>query len=127
MGPEVFQFFRAIGLNLKQVYGQTETSGICVLHPDDEVRGETVGKATPGTQVRISDTGEILIKCDSVFLGYYKNPEATATALENGWLHTGDAGCWMMRVPCCDRPACGRFALPMACASQRSLKNKLEV
>src|SRR5712691_6393156 len=92
LGPEIFKFFRAIGLNLKQVYGQTETSGICVLHPDEEVRGETVGKATPGTQVRISDTGEILIKCDSVFLGYYKNPEATATALENGWLHTGDAG-----------------------------------
>jgi long-chain acyl-CoA synthetase len=92
LGPEIFKFFRAIGLNLKQVYGQTETSGVCVLHPNDEVRGETVGKATPGTQVRISDTGEILIKCDSVFLGYYKNPEATAQALENGWLHTGDAG-----------------------------------
>ena len=92
LGPEIFKFFRAIGLNLKQVYGQTETSGICVLHPSAEVRGETVGKATPGTQVRISDTGEILIKCDSVFLGYYKNPEATAQALENGWLHTGDAG-----------------------------------
>jgi len=92
LGPEIFKFFRAIGLNLKQVYGQTETSGICVLHPNDEVRGETVGKATPGTQVRISDTGEILIKCDSVFLGYYKNPEATVQALENGWLHTGDAG-----------------------------------
>jgi long-chain acyl-CoA synthetase len=92
LGPEIFRFFRALGLNLKQVYGQTETSGICVLHPDGDVRGETVGKPTPGTRVRISDTGEILIACESVFLGYYKNPEATAQALQNGWLHTGDAG-----------------------------------
>ncbi len=92
LGPEIFKFFRAIGLNLKQIYGQTETSGICVLHPDEEVRLETVGKPTPGTQIRISDTGEILIKCDSVFFGYYKSPEVTARALEDGWLHTGDAG-----------------------------------
>ena len=92
LGPEVFKFFRALGLNLKQVYGQTETAGICVLHPDGDVRGETVGKPTPGTRVRLSDTGEILIACDSVFLGYYKNPEATAMALNDGWLHTGDAG-----------------------------------
>ena len=56
LGPEIFKFFRAIGLNLKQVYGQTETSGICVLHPDDEVKAETVGKPTPGTEIRISDT-----------------------------------------------------------------------
>jgi len=92
LGPEVFKFFRAIGLNLKQVYGQTETSGICVLHPDGEVQGETVGKPTPGTDIRLSDIGEILIRGDCVFLGYYKNPEATARALEGGWLHTGDAG-----------------------------------
>jgi long-chain acyl-CoA synthetase len=92
LGAEIFRFFRAIGLNLKQVYGQTETSGICVLHPDGEVRAETVGKPTPGTQVRISDAGEILIAGESVFLGYYRNPSITATALEGGWLHTGDAG-----------------------------------
>ena len=92
LGPEIFKFFRAIGLNLKQVYGQTETSGICVLHPDGEVRGETVGKPTPGTEIRLSDIGEILIHGECVFLGYYKNPEATARALEDGWLHTGDAG-----------------------------------
>jgi long-chain acyl-CoA synthetase len=92
LGPEIFKFFRAIGLNLKQVYGSTETSGICVLHPDGEIRAETVGKPTPGTRVRISDTGEILVSGASVFLGYYKNPEATATALDDGWLHTGDAG-----------------------------------
>jgi long-chain acyl-CoA synthetase len=92
LGPEIFKFFRAIGLNLKQVYGQTETSGICVLHPDGEVNGETVGKPTSGTEIRLSDTGEILIRGECVFLGYYKNPEATAKALEDGWLHTGDAG-----------------------------------
>jgi long-chain acyl-CoA synthetase len=92
LGPEIFKFFRAIGLNLKQVYGQTETAGICVLHPDGEVKGETVGKPTPGTEIRLSDTGEILIRGECVFLGYYKNPEGTAKALENGWLHTGDAG-----------------------------------
>jgi len=92
LGPEIFRFFRAIGLNLKQVYGQTESSGICVLHPDDEVRAETVGKPTPRTRVRISDTGEILIAGESVFLGYYRNPEATARTVDDGWLHTGDAG-----------------------------------
>ena len=92
LGPEIFKFFRAIGLNLKQVYGQTETAGICILHADGEVRAETVGKPTPGTEIRLSDTGEILIRAESVFLGYYKNPEATARALEDGWLHTGDAG-----------------------------------
>jgi len=92
LGPELFRFFRAIGLNLKQVYGQTESGGICVLHPDGDVRPETVGKPTPGTQIRISEAGEILISSSTVFLGYYKNPEATAQALDGGWLHTGDAG-----------------------------------
>jgi long-chain acyl-CoA synthetase len=92
LGPEVFTFFRTAGLNLKQVYGQTETAGICVLHPDGEVRASTVGKPTPGTRVRISDAGEILIASDAVFLGYYKNPELTARAFDDGWLRTGDAG-----------------------------------
>ena len=92
LGTEIFQFFRALGLNLKQVYGQTETSGICVLHPDGEVRAETVGKPTPGTRIRISDAGEVLVSSESVFLGYYKNPDATLNALDDGWLRTGDAG-----------------------------------
>ena len=92
LGPEIFAFFRTIGLNLKQVYGQTETAGICVVHPDGDVRAGTVGKPTPGTRVRISESGEILVAGESVFLGYYKNPEATARALDDGWLRTGDAG-----------------------------------
>jgi len=90
--PELFRFFRAIGLNLKQVYGQTESGGISVLHPDDDVRSETVGKPVPATRIRIAANGEILIASPSVFLGYYKNPEATAHVLEDGWLRTGDAG-----------------------------------
>lgn len=92
LGPEIFRFFRAIGLNLKQVYGQTETAGICVLQSDGEIRGATVGKPAPGTRLRISDGGEILVSGASVFLGYYKNSAATAAALDDGWLHTGDAG-----------------------------------
>lgn len=92
LGPEIFAFFRAIGLNLKQVYGQTETSGICVVHADGDVRAATVGRPTPGTQVRIAESGEILVSGESVFVGYYKNPEATARAMEDGWLRTGDAG-----------------------------------
>ena len=91
-GPELFRFFRAIGLNLKQVYGQTESGGISVLHADDDVRPETVGKPTAGTRLRVSAAGEILISSPTVFLGYYKDPEATAQALDDGWLHTGDAG-----------------------------------
>ena len=92
LGPEIFRFFRAIGLNLKQVYGQTETAGICVLHRNGGVRADTVGQPTPGTQVRISDAGEILVAGASVFPGYYRNPSVTADALDDGWLHTGDAG-----------------------------------
>ena len=92
LGPEIFGFFRAIGLNLKQVYGQTESSGICVLHPDTDVRAETLGKPTPGTRVRVSESGEILVAGENVFLGYYKNAEATAKTISDGWLSTGDAG-----------------------------------
>jgi long-chain acyl-CoA synthetase len=92
LGPELFRFFRAIGLNLKQVYGQTESGGICVLHADGDVRPETVGKPTAETRLRISEAGEILVSSPTVFLGYYKNPAATAEALRDGWLHTGDAG-----------------------------------
>jgi long-chain acyl-CoA synthetase len=92
LGPEIFAFFRAIGLNLKQVYGQTETSGICVVHTDGDVRAATVGRPTPGTELRIAESGEILVSGASVFVGYYKNPEATARVIEDGWLRTGDAG-----------------------------------
>jgi long-chain acyl-CoA synthetase len=93
LGAETFEFFRALGLNLKQVYGQTETSGICVLHRDADVRAETVGTPTAGTRIRISDAGEVLVASDSVFVGYWKNPDATKRVLDDdGWLRTGDAG-----------------------------------
>ena len=93
LGPHYFRFFHAIGVNLKQIYGQTEVSGIAVLHRDYDIKFETVGKPLPETKVEISDEGEILIKSRSVMKGYFKQPEKTKETIdENGWLHTGDAG-----------------------------------
>jgi len=92
LGPDVFRFFHAIGVNLKQIYGQTEITGIAYVHRDGDVRYDTVGKPIPGTEVQISEEGEILSRSDAVCLGYYKRPDATAELLEGGWLHSGDAG-----------------------------------
>ena len=93
LGPDVFRFFHAIGVNLKQIYGQTEVCGIAVVHRDDDIAFNTVGKPIPGTDLRISDGGEVLLRSASVFRGYHKNPEAAAEAVDSGgWLHTGDAG-----------------------------------
>jgi len=93
LGPDVFRFFHAIGVPLRQIYGQTEISGISCIHRGDDIRFHTVGKPIPGTEVRISDRGEILSRSAAVFRGYYKNPEATHETLdEQGWLHSGDAG-----------------------------------
>ena len=92
LGPDVFRFFHGMGVVLKQIYGQTEVSGISVLHRDDDIKYQTVGKAVDETEVRIGDGGEILTRGPSVFLGYYKNPEATAETLRDGWMYSGDAG-----------------------------------
>jgi long-chain acyl-CoA synthetase len=92
LGPDTFRFLRALGLNLKQLYGQTEIAGYSCVHRDDDVRFETVGRPVPGVDLRISPEGEILERSDSVFLGYYKDPQGTRAALDGGWLHTGDAG-----------------------------------
>jgi long-chain acyl-CoA synthetase len=92
LGPDVFRFFHAIGVPLRQIYGQTEISGISCIHRGDEIRFHTVGKPIPGTEVRISGDGEILSRSRAVFLGYYKNATATEEALASGWLHSGDAG-----------------------------------
>ncbi len=92
LGPEVFQFYRSIGINLKQVYGLTETSAMCTYQPDHDVKLETVGIPCPGVEIKISEGGEVLIKSPGVFQGYYKNPGATSDALKDGWLQTGDAG-----------------------------------
>lgn len=92
LGPEVFRFFHALGVNLKQIYGQTEIAGISVVHRDGDVKFHTVGQPIPETEIRIAQNGEILSRSPSVFAGYHKNPEATAEALADGWLHSGDAG-----------------------------------
>ena len=92
IGPEVLSYFRSLGINLKQVYGCTECSALATVQRDGEVRPDTVGRPLPGVEVRISEEGEVLIKSPGVFQGYFKNPEATAEALEDGWLRTGDAG-----------------------------------
>jgi len=92
LGPDVFKFFHSIGVNVKSIYGQTEVSGIAIVHQDGDIKLDSVGQPIPGTEVMISDDGEILIKSSSVCHGYYKNEESTKKTIENGWLHTGDAG-----------------------------------
>jgi long-chain acyl-CoA synthetase len=92
LGPEMMQFFRAIGVNLKQLYGATECCAPATLHRDGQVKLETVGAPLPQVEVKLSERGEVLIRCGGLFSGYYKSPEQTASALEGGWLHTGDAG-----------------------------------
>jgi long-chain acyl-CoA synthetase len=92
MGPDHFRFFHALGVNLKQIYGQTEVAGISVVHRSGDIKFDTVGHPIPGTEVKISEDGEILTRSPSVFLGYYKNPEATASTLIDGWLYSGDKG-----------------------------------
>jgi long-chain acyl-CoA synthetase len=93
LGPDVFRFFHAIGVRLKQIYGQTEIAGISCIHRNDDIQFHTVGKPIPDTEIRISDQGEILSRSPSVFLGYHKNEEATrGTFAADGWLKSGDAG-----------------------------------
>jgi long-chain acyl-CoA synthetase len=92
LGPEMMQFFRALGVNLKQLYGATECCAPATLHRDGQVKLETVGAPLPGVDVKLSLEGEVLIRCGGLFSGYYKSPEQTAAALRDGWLHTGDAG-----------------------------------
>lgn len=91
LSPDMLRFCRAIGLNLKQLYGSTEAE-IHTFHRDDDIKFESVGKPAPGVEVTISPEGEILIKSDCVFQGYYKNPQTTAEKLREGWFYTGDAG-----------------------------------
>ena len=92
LGPDHLRFFHAIGVNLKQIYGQTEIAGISVLHRDGDVKFDTVGTPLPETEVRIAPDGEILSRSPCVFQGYYKMPEETARTLRDGWLHSGDIG-----------------------------------
>jgi len=92
ISPEVIRFFRSVGLNLKQCYGLTESTGIFQVQPDDEVKAETVGKTIGDFHVRLSDEQEVIVAGDNVFRGYYNDFEATEKALDGGWLRTGDAG-----------------------------------
>jgi long-chain acyl-CoA synthetase len=92
LGPEIFNLFQALGVNIKQIYGQTETSGISVGHRNGDIKLTTVGKPMPEMEIKISDSGEILSRGPTVFAGYYKNEKATKTALVDGWLHSGDQG-----------------------------------
>jgi long-chain acyl-CoA synthetase len=93
IGPDLFTFYRSIGINLKQLYGSTETAVFVCLQPDNEAKADTVGVPIDGVQIRLADNGEILVKSPGLLKEYYKNPAATAEVLTaDGWYHTGDAG-----------------------------------
>ncbi|HKW83519.1 MAG TPA: AMP-binding protein, partial [Burkholderiaceae bacterium] len=93
IGPDLFTFYRSIGINLKQLYGSTETAVFVCLQPDHEAKADTVGVPIDGVQIRLTDAGEILVKSPGLLREYYKNPAATAEVLTSeGWYHTGDAG-----------------------------------
>lgn len=93
IGPDLFTFFRSIGVNLKQLYGSTETAVFVCLQPDNQARADTVGVPCRGVEIKVADNGEILVKSPGLLKGYYKNPEATAEVLTaDGWYHTSDAG-----------------------------------
>lgn len=93
LGPDTYRFFRSFGVNLKQVWGSTELAGLAALQRDGEADPDTVGPAIPGTEVRITESGEVLIRSGAVFQGYFKQPEATGEAVDaDGWFRTGDCG-----------------------------------
>jgi long-chain acyl-CoA synthetase len=93
LSPDVMEFFHALGVPVIEGYGLTETASSAAVNEADDFRIGTVGRAVEGTEIRLADDGEILIRSDSVFAGYYKEPEATEAALtEDGWLRTGDVG-----------------------------------
>jgi long-chain acyl-CoA synthetase len=93
IGPDLFVFYRSIGINLKQLYGQTETTVYVCVQANGSVKPDTVGPPLPGCEIKIEDDGEILVRTPGLFSEYYKNPEATAEAKDkDGWFHTGDAG-----------------------------------
>ena len=93
IGPDLFTFYRSIGVNIKQLYGSTETAVFVCLQPDNEARADTVGVPCKGVEIKVADNGEILVKSPGLLKAYYKNPEATAEVLTtDGWYHTSDAG-----------------------------------
>ena len=91
LGGEIFNMFQALGVNIRQVYGMTEQTAGSIVHRSGDIRLDTVGRPLPGVEFKVSDSGELLSRGDTIFKGYYKNPEATAEALADGWFHSGDA------------------------------------
>lgn len=93
IGPDIFEFYRSIGVNLKQLYGSTEASVFITIQPDGGILPDTVGVPAPEVEIKIAESGEVLFRSPGVFVEYYKNPEATRTTkTPDGWVHTGDAG-----------------------------------
>jgi len=93
IGPDLFRFYRAIGVNLKQLYGSTETCAYVCLQPDGGVKFDTVGQAAPGVEIKLADDGEVLVRGPMLLKEYYKRPDATAESIDaQGYFHTGDAG-----------------------------------
>jgi len=92
IGPEIFEFYRSLGINLKQLYGMTESCAYISMQKDGDIDSESVGPPAPGVEIKISDSGEVMYKGPGNFIGYYKNPEATAETMVDGWLLSGDAG-----------------------------------
>ena len=93
IGPEIFDFYRSLGINLKQLYGQTEASVFITQQPDGQVRSDTVGIPTPGVEIKIGDNGEVFYRSPGTFVEYYKNKKSTnETKSKDGWVATGDAG-----------------------------------
>lgn len=92
LGADYFIFFRALGVNLREVYGTTESAALGATHQGEDIKVGTCGRPVPGVEIKISETGEILIKGENVFIGYYKDLDSTRRTLADGWLHTGDIG-----------------------------------
>ena len=92
IGPDLFLFYRALGVNIKQIYGMTEASVFITVQRDGDIRLGTVGTPVTDVEIRVAEQGEVLFRSPGVFHGYYKNPDATRETLEDGWVHTGDAG-----------------------------------
>jgi long-chain acyl-CoA synthetase len=92
IGPELFEFFRSLGINLKQLYGMTESCALVSIQKDGDIESDTVGTPVPGVDIKISESGEVLYKGPGNFAGYFKNDEATAETLVDGYVLSGDAG-----------------------------------
>lgn len=102
IGPEIFDFYRSLGINLKQLYGQTEATVFITQQPDGEVRSDTVGVPSPGVELRIAENGEVFYRSSGTFVEYYKNAESTASTKDaEGWVATGTRGSSMKALAIC--------------------------